>query len=183
MIGIIYSIRSAWALYWEEIIVRIILAVPLFGRWNFQPILSTRFGGNASAIREISLLIQAREQPSLFPEHVHQAISLFLSFNFFSVSFTCSKKCFCTSEISFVSTPRISDIQYLLSPMLVYPNVRKTPSLQGGDISTNLLIFDVFFDDIQRSSPTGCHEITRRPQSSFPVVLFQFGKLLSHEPG
>ena len=65
----------------------------------------------------------------------------------------------------------------------IYPNVRKTPSLQGGDISTNLLIFDIFFDDIQRRSPTGCHEITRRPQPSFPVVLFQFRELLSHEPG
>ena len=38
--------------------------------------------------------------------------------------------------------------------LYIYPNVRKTPSLQGGDISTNLLIFDIFFDDIQRRSPT-----------------------------
>ena len=35
-----------------------------------------------------------------------------------------------------------------------YPNVRKTPSLQGGDISTNLLIFDVFFDNIEGCSAT-----------------------------
>lgn len=43
----------------------------------------------------------------------------------------------------------------------IYHNVRKTPSLQGGDISTNLLIFDVFFDNIKRCSATGCYEITR----------------------
>ena len=34
-----------------------------------------------------------------------------------------------------------------------YPYVRKTPSLQGGDISTNLLILNIFFDHIQGCSP------------------------------
>jgi hypothetical protein len=32
--------------------------------------------------------------------------------------------------------------------------VRKTPSLQGGDISTNLLFFNVFFDNIQCCTTT-----------------------------
>jgi hypothetical protein len=41
--------------------------------------------------------------------------------------------------------------------------VRKTPSLQVGDISTNLLIFDVFPDNFQRCASTGSNEIARRP--------------------
>jgi hypothetical protein len=32
--------------------------------------------------------------------------------------------------------------------------MRKTPSLQGGDISTNLLFFDIFFDHFQWSTST-----------------------------
>ncbi len=51
--------------------------------------------------------------------------------------------------------------QIFASKYKLYHNVRKTPSLQGGDISTNLLIFDVFFDNIKRCSATGCYEITR----------------------
>ena len=37
--------------------------------------------------------------------------------------------------------------------------VRKTRSLQGRDISTNLLIFDILFDCIQRSSAARAYEI------------------------
>jgi hypothetical protein len=42
-----------------------------------------------------------------------------------------------------VTNPAILSLMYDLSQL-----VRKTPSLQGGDISTNLLIFDVFFHNI-----------------------------------
>jgi len=34
------------------------------------------------------------------------------------------------------------------------PSLRKTPSLQGGDISTNLLNYDVFFDNFKWSTST-----------------------------
>jgi len=43
------------------------------------------------------------------------------------------------------------------------PLVRKTRSLQGRDISTKLLIPDIFFQYIQRSTTAGGYEITRRP--------------------
>ena len=41
--------------------------------------------------------------------------------------------------------------------------VRKTSSLQGLDIRTNLLIFDILFDNIQGGTSAGCYEVTWRP--------------------
>ena len=41
--------------------------------------------------------------------------------------------------------------------------VRKTSSLQGLDIRTNLLIFDILFDNINRSSSTGSYKVAWGP--------------------
>jgi len=41
--------------------------------------------------------------------------------------------------------------------------VCKTSLLQGLDIRTNLLIFDILFDNIKRCTPAGCDKITWRP--------------------
>ena len=41
--------------------------------------------------------------------------------------------------------------------------VRKTSSLQGLDIRTNLLIFDILFDNIKRRTSAGGDKVAWRP--------------------